>query len=76
VSHSEEVVSGLRKAFLLSSDYGPALQRGDRSLGKRLAERDKAKAIIVGASMRKLLYICYGVLKNGVPFDPSLHPGT
>ena len=25
----KEVVSGLRKAFLLSSDYGPALQRGD-----------------------------------------------
>jgi hypothetical protein len=26
--------------------------------------------------MRKLLHICYGVLKSGRPFDPSLHPGT
>jgi hypothetical protein len=28
------------------------------------------------AAMRKLLHICYGVLKSGRAFDPSLHPGT
>jgi len=30
----------------------------------------------IPAAMRKLLHICYGVLKNGRPFDASLHPGT
>jgi len=26
--------------------------------------------------MRKLLHICFGVLKNQAPFNPALHPGT
>jgi len=26
--------------------------------------------IIVGAVMRKLVYLAYGVLKSGKPFDP------
>jgi transposase len=68
--------SRLRKAL-----YFPALaalQYNDaiRALGDRLANRGKAKMVIVGAAMRKLLHICYGVLKNGTPFDASLHPGT
>jgi len=36
----------------------------------------KEKMVIIGAAMRKLLHICYGVLKNQTPFDASLHPGT
>jgi transposase len=27
--------------------------------------------VIIGAVMRKLLHIIYGVLKSGRPFDPS-----
>jgi len=27
--------------------------------------------VIIGAVMRKLLHIIYGVLKSGVPFDPA-----
>jgi hypothetical protein len=30
----------------------------------------------IGAAMRKLLHICYGVLKNDKPFNAALHPGT
>jgi hypothetical protein len=26
--------------------------------------------------MRKLVHICYGVLKSNRPFDASLHPAT
>jgi hypothetical protein len=29
------------------------------------------RALIIGAVMRKLLHIIYGVLKSGKPFDPS-----
>jgi transposase len=34
------------------------------SLGDRLRERGKEKMVIIGAAMRKLLHICYGVLGN------------
>jgi transposase len=27
--------------------------------------------VIIGAVMRKLLHIIYGVLKSGMPFDPA-----
>lgn len=38
----------------------------------RLSERGKPKMLIVGAVMRKLLHIIYGVLKSGKPFDAQL----
>lgn len=38
----------------------------------RLSERGKSKMVIVGAAMRKLLHIIYGVLKSGKPFDAQL----
>jgi len=36
-------------------------------------ERDapKPKMQAIGACMRKLVMICYGVLKNRAPFDPA-----
>ena len=37
----------------------------------RLEERGKEKMVIVGAAMRKLLQLAYGVLKSGQPFDPN-----
>ena len=37
----------------------------------RLRERGKHKMAIVGAVMRKLLHIVYGVLKSQWPFDPN-----
>ena len=42
-----------------------------RAFAERLRERGKAKMLIVGAVMRKLLHIAYGVLKSGKPFDPN-----
>jgi hypothetical protein len=33
-----------------------------KALGDRLKERGKEKMVIIGAAMRKLLHICYGVL--------------
>jgi hypothetical protein len=66
----------LRKALyflaLATLQYNDAI----RGLGDRLANRGKAKTVIVGAAMRKLFHICSRVLKNGTPFDASLHPGT
>jgi len=43
-----------------------------RALSLRLKERGKCPMQIIGAAMRKLLHIAYGVLKSGRPFDPQL----
>ena len=43
------------------------------ALRERLQERGKNGLTIVVAVMRKLLHLCYGVLKTGKPFDPN-HP--
>jgi transposase len=42
-----------------------------KALARRLAEKGKEKMVIVGAAMRKLLQLAYGVLKSGQPFDPD-----
>jgi transposase len=38
---------------------------------ERLVAAGKPKMRAVGACMRKLIMICYGVLKNRAPFDPN-----
>jgi transposase len=38
----------------------------------RLELRGKRPMVIVGAVMRKLLHIAFGVLKSGRPFDPNI----
>ncbi len=39
----------------------------------QLAARGKTKMQVIGAAMRKLLVLIYGVLKSGQPFDPHYH---
>ncbi len=36
-----------------------------------LRERGKCKMSVIGAAMRKLIHLAYGVLKTGKPFDPE-----
>ena len=36
-----------------------------------LRQRGKSKMSIIGAAMRKLIHLAYGVLKTGKPFDPQ-----
>jgi len=38
---------------------------------KRMLKASKPKMLIVGAVMRKLIHIIYGVLKNNQPFNPE-----
>lgn len=42
-----------------------------RAFAARLAARGKAKKVIIGAVMRKLIHIVYGVLKHQTPYDPA-----
>jgi transposase len=47
--------------------YNPLI----KNLRERLLAKGKSKMLILGAAMRKLLVIAYGVLKSGKPFDPN-----
>lgn len=61
----------LRKALfmpaLVAKRWNPLL----KAHAQRLEHRGKTKMAILGALMRKLLHLAYGVLKNGRPFDPD-----
>lgn len=52
---------------LAAMRYNPLIQ----ALRQRLLAQGKAKMVVVGAAMRKLLHLAYGVLKNNKPFDPA-----
>jgi len=41
------------------------------AFAERLTKRGKKRMTIVGAAMRKLLHLVYGVLKHGQPFDAN-----
>jgi hypothetical protein len=36
-----------------------------------MRERGKCKMSVIGAAMRKLIHLAFGVLKTGKPFDPN-----
>lgn len=61
----------LRKALFLPTQtavrFNPLLKR----FFTRLVDAGKPKMQAVGACMRKLVMLCYGVLKNRKPFDPN-----
>ncbi|MEP7199263.1 MAG: transposase, partial [Chloroflexota bacterium] len=42
-----------------------------KALYERLCANGKSKRAALGAVMRKLLRLAYGVLKSGKPFDPN-----
>jgi len=49
------------------SDAADSFSNGLRGL----RERGKCKMSVIGAAMRKLIHLAYGVLKTGKPFDPN-----
>ena len=61
----------LRKALyfpaIVATQHNPAI----REMSQRLRERGKCPMQIIGAAMRKLIHIAFGVLKSGKPFDPD-----
>ena len=61
--------SALRKALympaIVARRYNPVV----KEFADRLKKAGKPNMVIVGAVMRKLLHIIYGVLKSGKPFD-------
>ena len=66
----------LRRALYFPAICAMRFNPAVRVFAERLLGRGKPKMAVVGASMRKLVQICYGVLKSGRPFDASLHPAA
>lgn len=59
----------LRKALfypaLVALRHNPIIA----AFGQRLRDKGKHKMVIIGAAMRKLVHLAYGVIKTGKPFD-------
>lgn len=71
-------LSKMGHAALRAALYMPAVTIMSRTpWGKAFAARliaaGKPKKLVLGAIMRKMVAIAYGVLKSGKPFDPALH---
>ncbi|MCA1849673.1 MAG: transposase [Acidobacteria bacterium] len=62
----------LRKALYFPAIVATRHNPYVREMSKRLKERGKCPMQVIGAAMRKLVHIVYGVLKSGRPFDPEL----
>jgi transposase len=69
-------LSKVGKASVRAALYFPAMTAlrcspEVKAFAQRLAAKGKPKKLILGAIMRKLLHICYGVLKHRTPYDPA-----
>jgi transposase len=61
----------LRKALYFPAITALRCSPFFQSWAKGLRERGKSKMAVIGAAMRKLIHLAYGVLKTGKPFDPE-----
>ncbi len=61
----------LRKALYFPAITALRCSAFFQAWAKGLQERGKCKMSIIGAVMRKLIHLAYGVLKTGKPFDPE-----
>jgi transposase len=71
-------LSKIGHAFLRKALYMPAMVTLYKTIwGKqfkaRLSVSGKPPKLIIGAMMRKLIHVAFGVLKSGKSFDPALH---
>jgi transposase len=64
----------LRKALympaIVARQHNPII----KAFCDRLAQRGLCKMAVIGAAMRKLVHLAYGVLRSGCPFDANYQP--
>ena len=61
----------LRKAFYFPAVTALRCSSFFQAWAEGLRARGKSKMAVIGAAMRKLVHLAYGVLKTGKPFDPE-----
>jgi transposase len=64
---NQRVRKALFMPALVAKHHNPII----RSFCQRLAQNGKTKMAIIGAAMRKLIHIAFGVVKSGKVFDPN-----
>jgi transposase len=62
----------LRKALYFPAVVAMRHNPYVRRMSERLKARGKCPMQIIGAAMRKLVHIAYGILKSGRPFNPAM----
>lgn len=62
----------LRKALYFPALTALRCNPAIRAMAVRLRAAGKPPMVIVGAAMRKLIHVAFGVLKSGRPFDPMV----
>jgi transposase len=73
-------MSKVGHAFLRRALYMPAMvtlykTAWGRRFRERLAAAGKPPKLIIGAMMRKLAQVAFGVVRSQQPFDPAMHGG-
>lgn len=67
--------SRLRKALYFPAITALRCNPTIREVQRRLQAAGKPKMLIIGAAMRKLIHLAYGVLKSGRAYEPTIaHP--
>jgi transposase len=75
--HGRPRMSKAGPAHLRKLLYMPAVVAGQynphiKALKERLLAKGKSKMAAIGAAMRKLAHLCFGVVKSGKPYDPNM----
>lgn len=75
--HGRPHMSKAGPAYLRKLLYMPAVvaRRYNphiKALTERLHAKGKSKMAAIGAAMRKLAHLCFGVVRSGTPYDPKL----
>jgi transposase len=65
--------SAIRKALYMPAITAMSRTPWGKAFASRLLAAGKPKKLILGALMRKMVTIAYGVLKSGTPFNPAIH---
>jgi transposase len=63
--------SHLRKLLYLPAVVAKQCNPHIKALYDRLIDNGKPRMAAIGAAMRKLAHLCFGVVKSGKPYDPS-----
>jgi transposase len=70
---SKQGHSSIRRALYMPAVTAMSRTAWGKAFSQRLLAAGKPKKLILGALMRKIVAIAYGVLKSGVPFNPAVH---
>lgn len=67
---SASVRATLYMAAVVATKYNPHI----KALYERLLAKGKCKMLAIGAAMRKLVHLCFGVWKNQTPYQKNFLP--